>query len=82
MNSVWFLWRSGLTKPWATTRYFVRERDKALREKKIKQHLLAHGALACSTCGGQRYFPSSTASNTSSECLKGADVTPVSVPNG
>ncbi len=31
---------------------------------------------------GQRYFPSSTASSTSSECLKGADVTPVSVPNG
>ncbi len=31
---------------------------------------------------GRRYFPSSTASNTSSECLKGADVTPVSVPNG
>ena len=23
----------GITKPWATTRYFVRERDKALREK-------------------------------------------------
>jgi hypothetical protein len=69
MNQCGPLWRSRLTKPWATTRYFVRERDKALREKKIKQHLLACGALACSTCGGQRYFPSSTASNTSSECL-------------
>ena len=50
-------------------KHFARGRDKTLREKKLKQHLLAHGVLACATCGGHRYFPSSTASNTSSECL-------------
>jgi 5-methylcytosine-specific restriction protein A len=32
-------------------KHFARERDKGLREKKIKQHLRTHTALACSTCG-------------------------------
>lgn len=32
-------------------KHFARERDRGLREKKIKQHLRTHTTLACSTCG-------------------------------
>lgn len=32
-------------------KHFVRERNRKLRDRKIKKHLATHGQLACETCG-------------------------------